>query len=132
MGNTAVNRKYPRADIDHPGVMTVRIPDRGLTQPVPVAIRQISCEGAGLALRATAMPLERRTMVTMNFKVEGRHFEIPGLIAWVAPAKAPHGPLDLGVRFQLALVPAATREAYARWIVSLLLKQAAQTLPPAR
>ena len=131
MSNAAVNRKYPRADVDQRGVLTVRIPDKNVTHRVPVAIRQISCEGVGLVFLDEGCPVERRDMVTMDFKVDSLHFEIPGLIAWVAPRKSRSGQLDLGIRFQLALVPNETRQAYARWIVELLRRQGAQSQPPA-
>ncbi len=129
MGNATVNRKYPRAGIDQAGVMTVRGADQ---RRLRVAIRSISCEGVGVALLDPRCPLERRAMVTVDFRVDGNHFEIPGLIAWVAPDASPPTPVDVGVRFQLAMVPLKTREAYARWIVAYLGKQAPHAAPTDR
>ncbi len=124
MSSTAVPRKYPRAEIDQPGVLSVRMPSLQETRRVPVAIRSISCEGVGLVLGSERCPLERRATVTMDFIIEGFHYQIPGLIVWVAPPTA-KGPLDVGVKFQLAAVTNETRQAYARWIVSFLRSKGA-------
>jgi len=127
---TITNRKYPRAGLEQPGVMTVRVPDQPLAQRVPVTIRSISPEGVGVHLQELRLRLERRASVTVHFVVEGRQFEIPGSIAWVAPAPGTQSGLDLGVRFQLALVPIGMRQSYANWIVSLLRRQGSPTVPP--
>jgi hypothetical protein len=137
MGLTPVNRKYPRATIDQPGVMTVRSSDQRLpNRKVAVAIRSISPEGVGLALQNDRPPLERRSTVVMDFRVDGHHFEIPGQIVWVASNPAQRGPLDVGIRFQLAAVTNDTRLAYARWVVDYLRKRGldmqVQQPPPKR
>lgn len=117
-----VSRKSPRAPIDEPGMLTVRT--REQHRRVPVAIRSISCEGAGLALRDRAQRVERRTTIRMDFTIDGRPFEIPGLVVWVADGAAPEGTLDVGVRFLLAAVTHETRQAYARWVVEILRRNA--------
>jgi hypothetical protein len=126
MGVFTANRKYPRVDVDQPGVLTVRVPHQPLAQRVPVAIKSISPEGVGVALADTRYKLERRATVTMHFDVDGRHFEIPGQVVWVAPPATPGRP-DVGVRFTLALAPHDMRKSYANWIVNLLRRQG----PPA-
>jgi hypothetical protein len=131
MGTAAItNRKYPRAGLEQPGVMTVRVPDQPLAQRIPVTIRSISPEGVGVQVDEKRLRLERRATVTMHFVVEGRQFEIPGSIAWVAPAANPQSRMDVGVHFQLALVPIGMRQSYANWIVSLLRRQGSPTVPP--
>jgi hypothetical protein len=126
MGVFTASRKYPRADVNQPGVLTVRLPDQALAHRVPVAIRSISCEGVGIALTDTRYRLERRATVTMHFDVDGKHFEIPGQVVWVAPPAVPGKP-DVGVRFSLALAPVEMRTSYANWIVNLLRRQGAAT-----
>jgi Tfp pilus assembly protein PilZ len=131
MGVFTANRKYPRADVNQPGVLTVRIPDQALAHRVPVAIRSISCEGVGIALTDTRYRLERRATVTMHFDVDGKHFEIPGQVVWVTPASGAGKP-DVGVRFTLALAPLEMRQSYAHWIVNLLRRQGTSAPTPQR
>ena len=126
-----VSRKYPRAAIDEPGVMTVRASDpKHPARRLSIAIRSISCEGAGLVLPEGRFPLERRSTVTMDFRAGGHRFEIPGVIVWVADSAA-SVPLDVGVRFVLAAVPNETRQAYAHWIVDLLQRRGVTAQAPA-
>jgi hypothetical protein len=119
MGTATQNRRYPRATIDSPGVMIVRLPGHPMPRKIPIAIRSISPEGLGVLLGETC-PIEKKAMVTIDFTVGSQHFEIPGLVAWTAPSGKPRGALDLGVRFQLAMVPNAVRQAYATWVVDFL------------
>jgi hypothetical protein len=131
MGTAQANRKYPRAGVDQPGVMSFRVGEQRLERRVPVAIRSISCEGVGVSLGGERCSLDRRTVVTMEFKVDSHHFQIPGQVVWTARPGEP-GQMDMGVRFQLAMVPSAMRETYARWIVGLLKRHGVQASPPDR
>ena len=111
--------------MNSPGVMTVRVPGTPIARKVAVSIKSISPEGLGLSLGAERFPVEAKAMVTMDFRVDSQRFEIPGLVAWVAPPSGSKGDLDLGIRFQLAMVPNAVRTAYAQWIVDFLRRQMA-------
>lgn len=122
MNSTPVRRKYPRATIQEKATLTIREPVTKTASRLPVDIRSISCEGVGLKLH-NKQPLEHRSTVKMDFSIDGRRFEIPGLIVWVASAGSVPGPLDVGVRFLLAAVPHETRQAYAAWVVNLLRRQ---------
>ena len=125
------SRKHPRATIEEPGVITVREWNRRApARRLQVTIRSISHEGVGLALADGRGTLDRRANATLDFKVGGRRFEIPGSIVWVAGPSAPPGPLDVGVRFVLAAVTSETREAYARWVLGLLDRQGVRMQPP--
>lgn len=130
MTSLAGNRRYPRAAVNEPAVLTVRA--REQSRRVPVAIKTISPEGAGLSLRDQGQRVEHRATVRMGFSIDGRPFEIPGLIVWVASPAAPQGSLDVGVRFLLAAVPHETRQAYARWVVELLRQRGVSQEPPRR
>jgi Tfp pilus assembly protein PilZ len=130
MGVFTASRKYPRVDVNQPGVLTVRVPDQLLAHRVPVAIKSISPEGVGVALTDTRYRFERRATVTMHFDVDGRHFEIPGQVVWVTPPSG-QGKPDVGVRFTLALAPNEMRKSYALWIVNLLRQQGTATAPAA-
>jgi hypothetical protein len=90
-----------------------------------VAIRSISPEGAGIAFSGPPCALERRSTVTMSFRVDSHTFDIPGQIVWTAGTQAARSPVEVGIRFQLAAVPNETRQAYARWIVELLRRAGA-------
>ena len=122
MGTVTQNRRYPRATIQAPAVMTVKVPGTPIARKVAVSIKSISPEGLGLSLAGERFPVETKAMVTMDFHIDSKHFEIPGLVAWVASPSA-KGDMDLGIRFQLAMVPNAVRTAYAQWIVDFLRKQ---------
>lgn len=122
MNSTPVRRKYPRATIQERGTLTIRESHTKTPSKLPVDIRSISCEGVGLKLHQR-QPLEHRSTVRMDFSIDGRRFEIPGLVVWVANTAAEPGPLDVGIRFLLAAVPHETRQAYAAWVVNLLRRQ---------
>jgi hypothetical protein len=112
-------RRYPRVAIEQDGELEVRVGAGRVS--VPVTIRSISCEGAGITFSARRPTLCRGATVTMRFRSSARDsFVLPGRVAWCAPNGERRGDFDVGVRFQLELAQNQTRQRYAHWIVRLI------------
>ena len=119
-------RRYPRVSCELDGLMEVRFRgDRDHRRLlVPIEIRSLSPEGAGVVLLqeergGEPLVLARDTPVTVRLRPGDVELEIPGRIAW-RKENNEESPYDLGVRFQLELAPLDVRQAYARWIVGAL------------
>lgn len=89
---------------------------------VPMTIRSLSCEGVGLALQSPlSVPLRRGTGVVLHFAAGDRDVVLPGQVVWFSPE--PGRTFDLGVRLQLELAEARSRQAYATWIVDVTRRE---------
>lgn len=111
-------RRYPRVPFEARGEMEVR----GEQEPVriPMTVRSISCEGAGVVLADRSQRLRPGASVTLKFRSGRDRFELPGRVAWATHGEGDGQRFDLGVRFQLAAVQHAMRQSYARWVVGLI------------
>jgi hypothetical protein len=129
---SAANRRYPRIVTEQLGAMEIRVVTKGKVDSrvrVPISIRSLSCEGAGVML-GQPIAVERGSAATVSFAVAGQRFELPSRIVWIASPTQTNRQFDLGVKFQLELAQHATRQAYAQWIVEQLM--AARGTTPGR
>ena len=98
--------------------MEVRVAEERVR--IPMTLRSISCEGAGVVLSDRSQRVRPGTPVTVTFHSGRDKFELPGRVAWCARAEQGSPRFDLGVRFQLAAAQHAMRQSYARWVVGLI------------
>jgi hypothetical protein len=126
MGLATARRKYPRVGLERPCDVELRMPQgRGPTRRVrvPMTIRSLSCEGAGLALQEPLpAPLDRGAGVVLHFSAGDQAVILPGHVVWYSPE--PGRALEVGVRLQLELAEARSRQAYATWIVDVTRREA--------
>lgn len=87
----------------------------------PVTIHTISCEGMGLSMRQPSgmSAIVPGTMVVMCFALRERAVELPANIVWFQPNRERPGELSVGIHLRLELAAAATRQAFATWVVGL-------------
>ena len=109
--SNAEQRRFPRIPFLQTGEIEIRSKDFDKVR-VPISIRTVSCEGVGLHVtQSSAIGIKRGTSVTLHFVAGDSRLEIPGRVAWATEER------DVGIKLQLALAGAATRHAYAAWIV---------------
>jgi len=116
-------RRFPRIPYTESGQLQIPVkiadPDAG-TVTVPVVVRTVSCQGAGLDVgRDTAARLTPGTEVLLAMQVHDRELELPGRIVWAAGNHA-------GIRLHLGKADDDVRQAYASWIVPLTNKAIAR------
>lgn len=120
--STVASRKYPRIPLDQAAKLEVQLGEgRDLTwSTLDVAVRTASCEGVGIKIWHPGLePLIRNRKSVLHFRVDNAQVLIPGRIAW--SALKPEGDVDLGIRFDLALAQASSRERYSSWIVASIV-----------
>ena len=109
---SAEQRRFPRIPFARAGEIEIRGKDLAESERVPVSFLTVSCEGVGLKIKQPpTTSLHRGTSVILHFTVGEHALEIPGRIAWASDAQ------EVGIKLQLALATAATRHAFAAWIV---------------
>lgn len=96
-------------------------PLRGPQGAVPVTIRSITCEGAGLGLpESWNLSLRRGDPVTVRFAThEHPMMEMPGQVAWYGGPRRGDA-LHVGVHFHLLAAGPEVAGRYADWIVDLI------------
>ncbi len=110
-------REHQRVALECDGSM--ELCGRSRRQTVLVRIRSATFEGMGLRVIGNKHYLLRRDeRVVLRFERNSEHLELPARIAW-CKSEAGHK-LDFGVKLQLALATAKSREAYAEWVVELI------------
>lgn len=120
--STVASRKYPRIPLDQVARLEVQVGDgRTLTwATMDAALRTASCEGVGLKIRHPGLePIIRHRKSVLHFRVDNVPVLIPGRVAWSATRA--DGDMDLGIRFDLALAQASSRERYSSWIVASIV-----------
>ena len=85
--------------------MEVRVAEERVR--IPMTLRSISCEGAGVVLSDRSQRVRPGTPVTVTFHSGRDKFELPGRVAWCARAEQGSPRFDLGVRFHPARVALA-------------------------
>lgn len=119
---TIASRKYPRIPLDQAATLEVQFGQgRRLSWATfDVDVRTASCEGVGVKLRVPSNDaILRNRKSVLHFHAGKAPILIPGRIAW--STGEPGRELDLGIRFDLALAPATSRELYSSWIVASIL-----------
>lgn len=114
-------RRFRRVPLHRHAEMEVHQPLRGPQGAVPVTIRSITCEGAGLGLpESWKQSLRRGDPVTVRFATDDHPMmELPGQVAWYdGPTRASN--LHVGVRFHLLSAGPEVVGRYADWIVDLI------------
>ncbi len=115
-------RRFPRVLLNEPGELEVQVrhsdPDAGVTR-VPVTVRSISCEGAGLSIQGDDIHLVPGAIVRLFFTIPEHALELPARVVWSAGTKA-------GIRLRLGTIDADSKRAYASWIVPLTNKEIAR------
>lgn len=116
------SRKYPRIPLDQAATLDLQL-GQGRTlswTTMDVDVRTASCEGVGVKLRAPIQDIIcRNRKSVLHFHAGNSPILIPGRIAWAA--LEPGQELDIGIRFDLALAKASSREIYSSWIVARIL-----------
>jgi hypothetical protein len=122
-------RKFRRIRYEHPAEVEVRIDAAkpGVSarrMRLPVTLRTVSPEGVGLAMDPVqAYAPVRGGQITTVMQVRDQKFELPGKIAWCVRSSGAVPRIDMGIHLHLELAAAATRKAYATWIVNLTRKE---------
>jgi hypothetical protein len=98
-------RRFPRIAHDLPG----EIAPPGDAEPIPVTIRCLACEGAGLSLSPDA-PLRPGAAVTLRFALSEERVELAARVVWAAGGRA-------GLRLRLGASAPEAKRAYGAWIV---------------
>ena len=110
-------REHPRVALKCDG--TMEMCGRSRRQTIMVRIRSATFEGMGLRVIGNKHYLLRRDeRVVLRFDNGDENLELPARIAWCT--SEPGQKLDFGVKLQLALATAKSREAYAGWVVELI------------
>lgn len=85
-----------------------------------VVVKTASCEGVGLKLRSPCEnPIMRNRRGVLHLNAGGASIEVPCRVAWSASEDGAE--LDMGMRLDLALARAASRELYSSWIVANII-----------
>jgi hypothetical protein len=98
-------RRYPRIAHDLPGEVSTS----GASEAIPVTIRCLACEGAGLAFSPDA-PLRPGAAVTLRFALPAGPIELAARVVWAASGRA-------GLRLRLGHSAPDSKRAYGAWIV---------------
>ncbi len=120
--STISSRKYPRIPLDQRAKLEVQR-GRGTDlawETLDVDVRTASCEGVGIKLRQpTKSLILKNHRSVLHFHAGNAPILIPGRVAWFAGNVG--ADLDLGIRLDLALAQASSRELYSSWIVASIL-----------
>ena len=126
------HRRYPRVSIDEPGELEVLIMNEDSTysrRSMNVAVRSISCEGAGLAFVAPPeLTVRAGSPVTVRLPVNDGTVNLPGKIAWALDGSMSNAPFDVGVRLQPEAADRDSRERYAPWVVDLIARNRSEAM----
>lgn len=119
---TTSSRQYPRIPLNIPAEIEVQVRKAGKLSwsKLRVAMRTASCEGVGLKIMESGPnPITKNRKIVFRFKTGSSAIELPGRVAWSATGEG--ADLDLGVRLDLALAKAASRQVYSSWIVANII-----------
>jgi hypothetical protein len=111
-------RRFRRVPIAREAALETSMP--ASDRRVPVMIRSITCEGAGIALGRATSWIQPGSQVELRFQVDGSAVNVPGRIAWYDPSAADKAPFHAGIRFRLDAARADHSRRYADWIVDLI------------
>jgi len=94
-------------------------------KPLRVSIRTASCEGVGLVLKST--PPDMLTIhdkVLLRMRAGNCPVELPGRVVWSSDSYGERDDpdaLEVGIKHDLSMAGATSRELYASWIVSMII-----------
>jgi len=112
-----MERRYPRAACNRVVELELRRrkPDGQVARvAIPATMRSLSREGLGFQVPGPWGLVPRRgDQVVSRFAVHGNLMEVPGQVVWTASGR-------LGVRVELAAVPAVVRDQFAAWAVEAM------------
>lgn len=99
---TIENRRYPRLSFGEPGALDVE------GERIDVAIRDLSCEGAGVDVVAPDK-LKAGGVVTLSFAVPEGEVSLSARVVWIAGGRA-------GLRLRLAESDPGGRKLFGAWV----------------
>ena len=110
---TQDHRRYPRIDFEGNGELV--LPSEAV---VPVAIRCLSCEGAGIEVPADT-PIHPSEVVNLRLELPHGRVELSARVAWTAGTRA-------GLRLRLSQTEADAKRAFGAWIAPRTKERIAQ------